>query len=133
LILINLLAVDVYGHANNWNKYLESIVECDNYTDSLWQMIQSNPTLKDKTTLFITNDHGRHLDGKKTGFISHGDNCSGCRHISLLVLGPDIEKGKIVHEEAELIDISKTISTMMNFEMPTSNGRFLGELFSPKR
>jgi predicted AlkP superfamily pyrophosphatase or phosphodiesterase len=133
LMLINLLAVDVYGHANNWNKYLESIVECDNYTDSLWQMIQSNPTLKDKTTLFITNDHGRHLDGKKTGFISHGDNCSGCRHISLLVLGPDIEKGKIVHEEAELIDISKTISTMMNFEMPTSNGRFLGELFSPKR
>jgi len=133
LMLINLLAVDVYGHLNNWNKYLESIVICDNYADSLWRMIQSNPILKDKTTLFITNDHGRHLDGKKTGFVSHGDNCSGCRHISLLALGPDIEKGKKVDTEAELIDISKTISKMMHFEMPTSNGRFLNELFIPKK
>lgn len=131
LMLINLLAVDVYGHANNWDKYLESIVVCDNYVDSLWQLIQTNPLLKDKTTLFITNDHGRHLDGKKTGFIGHGDNCLGCRHISLLVLGPDIEKGKIVKQEAQLIDISKTISKMMKFEMPTSNGRFLNELFEP--
>lgn len=129
LMLINLLAVDVYGHANMWNKYLESIKVCDNYTDSLWRTIQSNPILKDQTTLFITNDHGRHLDGKKTGFISHGDNCEGCRHISLLVLGPDVQKGTRIKEEAELIDISKTISKMMNFEMPTSKGRFLNELF----
>jgi hypothetical protein len=133
LMLINLLAVDVYGHANNWKKYLESIKVCDNYADSLWKTIQSSSILKDKTTLFITNDHGRHLDGKKTGFISHGDNCSGCRQISLLVLGPDIEKGKRIKEEAELIDISKTIAKMMNFEMPTSNGRVLNELFSPKK
>jgi len=129
LMLINLLAVDVYGHANNWKKYLESITICDNYTDSLWKMIQSNPILKDKTTLFITNDHGRHLDGKKSGFVNHGDNCSGCRHISLLVLGPDVVKGKRVKKEAELIDISKTISKMMNFDMPTTNGRFLEEIF----
>lgn len=129
LMLINLLAVDVYGHANMWNKYLESIKVCDNYTDSLWKIIQSNPILKDKTTLFITNDHGRHLDGKKTGFVSHGDNCEGCRHISLLVLGPDVQKGTRIKEEAELIDISKTISKMMNFDMPTSKGRFLNELF----
>jgi predicted AlkP superfamily pyrophosphatase or phosphodiesterase len=133
LMLINLLAVDVYGHANMWNKYLESIKVCDNYADSLWKVIQSNPILKDKTTLFITNDHGRHLDGKKTGFISHGDNCSGCRHISLLVLGPDVNKGKRVKKEAELIDISKTISKMMSFDMPTSNGRFLEELFSTEK
>lgn len=133
LMLINLLAVDVYGHANNWKKYLESIKVCDKYTDSLWKVIQSNPILKDNTTLFITNDHGRHLDGRRTGFVSHGDNCSGCRHISLLVLGPDIQKGKIIKQEAELIDISKTISKMMHFEMPTSNGRFLEELFYPQK
>ena len=133
LMLINLLAVDVYGHLNNWSKYLESIKICDNYADSIWKIIQTNPVLKDKTTLFITNDHGRHLNGKKNGFVSHGDNCEGCRHISLLVLGPDIQKGKIVKEEAELIDISITISKMMNFEIPTSNGRFLEELFQSNK
>lgn len=129
LMLINLLAVDVYGHANNWKKYQESITVCDAYASTLWKMIQSNPVLKNNTTLFITNDHGRHLDGIKTGFISHGDKCEGCKHISLLVLGPDTPKGITVNKERELIDISKSISELLNFSMPTSKGSFLKEAF----
>jgi arylsulfatase A-like enzyme len=129
LLLINLLAVDVYGHASNWKKYQESITVCDAYASNLWEMIQSNPTLKDKTTLFITNDHGRHLDGVKSGFISHGDKCDGCKHISLLVLGPDTPKGVTVKKERELIDIPKSISQLLNFTMPTCKGTFLQEAF----
>jgi phosphopentomutase len=94
-------------------------------------MIQSNPVLKNQTTLFITNDHGRHLDGVKSGFVNHGDHCEGCEHISLLILGPDTPKGLSVQKEGELIDLSKTISTLLHFEMPTSKGRFLQEAFKP--
>lgn len=129
LMLINLLAVDVWGHAGNYKKYLESLVKCDQYALTIWNMIQSNPALKDQTTLFITNDHGRHLDKHKNGFVSHGDNCEGCRHISLLVLGPDCPKGKTIVQEGELIDLSKTISEILNFEMPNLKGRFLEEAF----
>ncbi len=131
VMLINLLAVDVYGHANNWEKYKESITACDAYAANLWAMIQSNPLMKNQTTLFITNDHGRHLDGVKSGFVNHGDRCEGCRHISLLVLGPDTPKGLSIQKEGELIDISKTISTLLHFDMPTSKGRFLEEAFRP--
>ena len=67
LLLVNLLGVDTWGHGNNWNKYLENIRLTDRYALDLWNTIQSNPILKDKTTLFITNDHGRHLDGIKEG------------------------------------------------------------------
>ena len=129
LMLINLLAVDVYGHANNWDKYLESITQSDKYAAQLWHMIQQNPVLKDQTTLMITNDHGRHLDGVRSGFVNHGCWCEGCRHISLLVLGPDTPKGKIVNEEAEMIDISKTIAEIYRFQMPTSKGNFLLDAF----
>jgi phosphopentomutase len=129
LMLINLLAVDVYGHANNWDKYLESITQSDQYAAQLWQMIQQNPVLKDQTTLMITNDHGRHLDGVRSGFVNHGCWCEGCRHISLLVLGPDTPKGVIVEKEAEMIDISKTISGIFQFQMPSSKGRFLYAAF----
>lgn len=129
LMLINLLAVDVYGHANNWDKYLESITQSDQYAAKLWQMIQENPVLKDQTTLMITNDHGRHLDGVRSGFVNHGCRCEGCRHISLLVLGPDTPKGVVVTEEAEMIDISKTIADILHFEMPTSKGEFLRAAF----
>ncbi|MDP4761398.1 MAG: alkaline phosphatase family protein [Crocinitomicaceae bacterium] len=131
VMLINLLAVDVYGHANNWEKYKESITACDAYVARLWSMIQTNPATKDQTTLFITNDHGRHLDRVKSGFINHGDRCEGCRHISLLVLGPDTPKGLSVKKQGELIDLSKTISTLLHFDMPSSKGRFLEEAFKP--
>lgn len=132
LMLINLLAVDVYGHANNWNKYLESIAQSDQYAAQFWQMIQENPVLRDQTTLMITNDHGRHLDGVRSGFVNHGCRCEGCRHISLLVLGPDTPKGIEVTEEAELIDIAQTIAEIFHFEMPTSKGEFLSAAFLKK-
>ena len=132
LMLINLLAVDVYGHANNWEKYLESITQSDQYAAKLWQMIQDNPVLRDQTTLMITNDHGRHLDGVRSGFVNHGCRCEGCRHISLLVLGPDTPKGVEVSEEAEMIDISTTIAEILHFEMPTSKGSNLRAAFPKK-
>jgi hypothetical protein len=46
-----------------------------------------------------------------------------------LVLGPDVKKNRIIEQAAELIDISKTISVLLNFDMPTAKGRYLEELF----
>ena len=129
LMLINLLAVDATAHQNNWPGYITSLVKCDEYAYEIWRYIQADPEMKDQTTLFITNDHGRHLDGRKDGFVSHGDNCEGCRHISLLAMGPDFKKDVIIDTPAEMTDISKTISEMMGFLMPTSRGRVLCELF----
>ncbi len=129
LMLINLLAVDVHGHANDWDGYLESIQESDIYAHELWAMIQRDPELKDQTTLFITNDHGRHLDHKKDGFVSHGDRCYGCRHISLLAMGPDFKKNVVCNKSADLRDISETIAELMHFIIPTARGRILEELF----
>jgi hypothetical protein len=129
LTLINLLAVDVYGHANNWGAYLESLKKCDDYTDRIWKLIQSNPLMKDQTALFVTNDHGRHLDGVKDGFVSHGDHCEGCKHISLLAMGPDFKQNAVINTPAEMIDISQTIAELLHFSMPTSRGRVLTEMF----
>lgn len=129
LMLINFLAVDTYGHSNEWDKYLASLVKCDQYVDAIWKKIQSNPQMKDKTALLITSDHGRHLDGHKNGFVNHGDNCEGCRHVALLGLGPDFRKNVRIETGGEQLDISKTIAYLLRFNMPTSEGRVLTELF----
>jgi membrane-anchored protein YejM (alkaline phosphatase superfamily) len=129
IMLVNFLAVDSYGHSNQWEMYLSSIQKCDQYVYTIWNKIQNSPTLRNKTTLFVTNDHGRHLNGHKDGFVNHGDRCEGCKHISLLAIGPDFKKNQVIKEGGELIDISKTIAHMMGFEMPTSEGRVLTELF----
>lgn len=128
LVLINLLEVDVMGHANNWEGYIKGIQKTDAAAWKLWQLIQNDPIYKNKTALFITNDHGRHLDKRKSGFKEHGDGCRGCRHISLLALGPDFPKGKTVHEKYELRDIAPTIARLLDFKMPTAKGEPIAEL-----
>jgi len=129
LMLINLLEVDTRGHSNDWTNYLGAIQRTDEYAFQLWEFIQNNDYYKDNTTLIITNDHGRHIDGHKDGFKEHGDGCDGCRNIYMLALGPDFKKDLVVTEEFEQIDLSLTIAKLLHFDMPTSNGRVIGPLF----
>lgn len=129
LALINVLEVDVQGHANNWEGYLKGIRNTDKIASELWNFIQNDSVYKDKTALFITNDHGRHKKGHKSGFINHGDRCEGCRSIYLLALGPDFKKNKRIEDRYEQIDISKTIAVIMNFNDPVSKGEFMMNLF----
>ncbi|MBU2020210.1 MAG: sulfatase-like hydrolase/transferase, partial [Bacteroidetes bacterium] len=125
LMLINLLDVDVAGHANDWNRYIHAIQYTDSCALKIWKTIQSNPKMKDKTTLFITNDHGRHKEGHKNGFVSHGDYCSGCRKISLLAIGPDFTKNTVVHSKHQIVDIAPTIAELLQFPLPKSKGKSL--------
>lgn len=129
MMLINLLEVDTRGHSNDWPNYLGAIERTDKYAYQLWKFIQNNKHYKDNTTLIITNDHGRHPDGHKDGFASHGDRCEGCRKIYMIGLGPDFKQGEVVTEEYEQIDISATIAHIMKFNMPTSDGRVITPLF----
>jgi hypothetical protein len=129
LLLVNLLEPDVQGHAGNWEKYLKGIQSTDKQALQLWNKIQSDPIYRNKTAMFITNDHGRHCDGHKDGFKSHGGGCECCQHISLTALGPDFEKGKVVTKSYELIDIATTTATILGLNMPTSKGRFISDLF----
>lgn len=129
LMLVNLLAPDVWAHGNDWARYIQAIKESDRYAWELWKMIQSNPEMKDKTTLFITNDHGRNEDGYKDGFVSHGANTLSNRHIFLLAIGPDFQQNIRLERERELIDIPTTVAKLLGFAMPTAKGCVLEELF----
>lgn len=132
LTLINFLEVDANAHQNDWENYLRTLKNCDEYAYKLWEYIEADPVMGGKTTLLITNDHGRHLNGVKDGFKSHGDKCEGCRHISLLAMGPDFKKDVVITAPGELIDISATIAEILGFCMPTSKGKVLTDLFEIK-
>ena len=129
LTLINFKEPDASGHRNDWNAYLDGIRNTDEYVYQIWNMIQNDVEYVNKTTLFVTNDHGRHLDGHLDGFISHGDDCLGCRHINLFAVGPDFKKGQILSMNREQIDISATVAELMNFEFSSGKGEIMQELF----
>lgn len=130
LMLINLRDPDYSAHTTNWKYYLQGIRKTDRYAGELLQFIRNNAHYKDNTTLFITNDHGRHLDSIPGGFSSHGDQCEGCRHIFLYAYGPDFRKGVITNVKRELPDITATISELLHIRMDHGQGKVMLELFN---
>jgi len=129
LTLVNFRDPDYSAHSNDWNKYLQGIRSTDEYLYQIWEYIQNDCYYKGKTTLFVTNDHGRHLDSIADGFASHGDGCSGCRHINLYAFGPDFKQGVITNTQRELIDLSATISELLHLNMEFGEGKIMYELF----
>jgi predicted AlkP superfamily pyrophosphatase or phosphodiesterase len=131
MAIINFKQPDAAGHAGDSLAYLQGILDTDQYIAEFWEMLQSNPTYKDKTTLIVTNDHGRHTAGHADGYISHGDKCEGCTHVEFFALGPDFKKNFITSFPYEQIDIAPTIAELMGFEIPTSNGKVMWSIFKP--
>jgi len=129
LVLINFMEPDLSGHSGDWNNYLKGTRKTDEYIYRLWQFLQNDSIYKNTTTIFITSDHGRHLDNVLDGFPSHGDGCEGCRHISFLAMGPDFKKGSMIAVPREQIDIPVTIAKLMGFSIPITRGNVMTELF----
>lgn len=119
--IINMPQVDYDGHSGIWDNYIASISRADSLVNELWKLIQTDSIYKNTTTLIITNDHGRHT----TDFTSHGDQCDGCKHIMLMVLGPDTKAGEIDSVTRYQIDIAPTIGMLLGYSTPYATGNSL--------
>ena len=129
LTLLSFKEPDYSAHSGNWKEYIRGIQATDRYVYEVWKCIQNDPYYRGKTALFVTNDHGRHLDNVMEGFMSHGDTCEGCRHIFLYAFGPDFKQGVIVDNKRELNDISATVAELLHFDAPYVKGKVMTELF----
>ncbi len=129
LIFINLRGPDFGGHARNWELYRAGIKQTDSLLNEIYNLINSDTVYAGKTTLIMTNDHGRHLDGIQDGFINHGDLCEGCRHINFFAWGPDFKTGELLNTPRQQIDIVPTVCYLMGFKMNQSQGKVMTELF----
>jgi hypothetical protein len=130
VLFINFREPDFSGHKGDWAAYIHGIQQTDSMVHEIWKYLENDPVYKGKTTMFVTNDHGRHLDGVSNGFTSHGCSCEGCRRIHLWSFGPDFKKGVVLNQPAELIDVNATIGELLQLHTLKSNGRVLRELFN---
>lgn len=116
---------DVAQITGDWNEYVRAIARVDSLVWELWaHHIQADPLYKDKTTMIVLSEHGRH----DYDFQWHGDDCMGCRRLPFLVLGPDTKRDCIVSTRGDIIDVAPTIATLLGFSMPLSRGRVLREM-----
>lgn len=120
---------DASGHSGNWENYKLGLKNSITYTQSIIDFLNSDPNYKDRTLILITNDHGRHLNGIADGFISHGDNCEGCRHITLMAISPNIRKGMLDETTYSQDNLAPTIARILGFEMPLAKSSTIQSIF----
>jgi hypothetical protein len=124
LTLVNLPSTDAAGHSGNRIQYLSAIHIADSLIYDIWQTLQADSLYRSNTTLFVTNDHGRH-DNLHKGFKNHGDNCEGCRHIMLFAIGRGFPVNTVVTKRRTQCDIAPTAGELLSFPTPYSIGTSL--------
>ena len=96
---------DDYGHAYSWSltngwtlapyprwlrlSYMYAIQKVDGYLGQIFNMIETNATLKGKTAIVLTADHGGLLEAYDHGWIDQPD----CFRVDVFVWGPGIAAG----------------------------------------
>jgi hypothetical protein len=78
---------DQHGHGGRYDQYLAAAHRADSLLNDLWNWVQSDPKFENKTTLFITTDHGRG-NGRNT-WKNHRLLAPGSGQIWFAVMGPD--------------------------------------------
>ena len=79
---------DEWAHAGKYRSYLDAGRQVDAWIKEIWDFVQSDPQYKNKTTLFVTVDHGRG-DAKKEEWTSHGNSIADSHEIWFAAIGPD--------------------------------------------
>jgi hypothetical protein len=126
-MLLYLADVDHAGHSGSWSAYISAIATADYIVGELWDYLETDPAYAGKTTLLVTNDHGRHT----TDWTGHGDGCEGCRLIQLLAMGPDVHPGLVSSVQRTMCDVAPTLGALLGFETEDATGSFMAELFQP--
>lgn len=129
LALINFREPDYSAHQGNWYGYIDGIIDTDSLVWSVINFIEADPYYMGKTSYFITNDHGRHLNEVQNGFVSHGDDCNGCRKISLLSIGPDFKQNDSVSTKYSHVNLSATIAELMGLGREENKGKVMWDIF----
>ncbi len=124
LTLVNLPSTDAAGHSGDRTQYLSAIHVADSLIYDIWQTLQADSFYRMNTTLFVTNDHGRH-DNLHGGFHNHGDDCEGCRHIMLFAIGRGFPVNTVITKRRSQCDIAPTAGELLSFPTFYSTGTSL--------
>lgn len=129
VLYIALNHTDKYGHDGVYDYYIKAAHNLDRILETLWTYIQSDSYYKDKTTLFITTDHGRGLgdEWKDHGLAQAVFNVAHSDEIWFAVMGPDITPEGMIRREEQLYQkqFAQTLANILGLEFQSD--RSVGE------
>jgi hypothetical protein len=86
LLFVGLGETDDWAHAGSYAEYLNAVHLDDSYVWQLWELVQSMPEYRGKTTLIVLPDHGRGVGAQWT---DHGEKIPESKETWMAFLGPD--------------------------------------------
>lgn len=86
VLFVGLGETDDWAHAGSYAEYLNAAHLADDYLRQIWELVQSMPKYRGKTTLIVLPDHGR---GMGTKWTDHGQKVPESMQTWMAFLGPD--------------------------------------------
>jgi hypothetical protein len=113
---------DEWAHAGQYRSYLDAGKQVDTWIKEIWDFVQSDPQYRNKTTLFITVDHGRG-DIKKEEWTSHNNKIADSHEIWFAVMGPDSPVRGELKTEMQLYQqqFAQTFARLMGYTYTASH------------
>jgi hypothetical protein len=107
---------DEWAHAGKYRSYLGAAKQVDAWIKQIWDFVQSDPQYKNKTSLFITTDHGRG-DVIKKEWRDHGKDVEDAYQIWFAVMGPEVAaKGEMKNKGQLYQDqFAQTFAKLMGY------------------
>lgn len=128
-VVLYLADVDAAGHSRSWARYTDAVARADAIVAQVWDLVQATAGYAGRTTLIVTSDHGRH-DEAHGGFGGHGDGCDGCRQVTFLAIGPNIDPSCAAPARPRtIVDITPTIGRILGYDATYSEGEVMEEIF----
>jgi len=117
VLYINFSEPDNYAHAGSYDWYISTLHGQERLIADLWNYVQSIPQYKGKTTLLVSNDHGRG-DKIKSQWSQHGPNIEDSKEIFVLAMGPDMPVTGEVSGEQQLYQgqIAATLAKFLGLD-----------------
>ena len=86
VLFLGLGETDDWAHAGSYAEYLNAAHLADDYLRQFWELAQSMPEYRGKTTLIVLPDHGR---GNGAKWTDHGEKVPESKQTWMVFLGPD--------------------------------------------
>ncbi|MFN7142468.1 MAG: alkaline phosphatase family protein, partial [Myxococcota bacterium] len=137
LVFVNLHDVDRAGHYGEGDAYIDDVAKIDGLLADFWKALErDHPDLVPSLLLVVTADHGRHRHDDHDGFHNHGDACTGCREVPLMLLGA-AKAGQDLDATVTSVDLAPTLAAHLGIDLPWAEGlpfaEALGALDTPRR
>lgn len=107
---------DEWAHGGKYRSYLGAAKQVDDWIKQIWNFVQTDPQYKNKTSIFITTDHGRG-DKDKNQWRDHGQDVPDASEMWFAVMGPEVAaKGEMKNEGQLYQDqFAQTFAKLMGY------------------